>query len=108
MLQCEQLRALGDHSIEACEKPRPQNPIPRGFRIDVTEGEQAALPRPGHEHTKQSTIGQAPIQPIVVVNSDRADRGGLILIAPIRSLKFHRHLKRGAVRQRSTSRDSLI
>jgi hypothetical protein len=26
--------------------PRPHNLIPRGFRIDVPEGEQATLPHP--------------------------------------------------------------
>jgi hypothetical protein len=32
--------------------------MPRGFRIDVPEGEQATLPRPAQEYTKQRTIGQ--------------------------------------------------
>jgi hypothetical protein len=36
-------------------KPRPQNPIPCGFRIDVPE---ETLPRPSQEYTKQNTGGQ--------------------------------------------------
>jgi hypothetical protein len=39
-------------------KPRPQNPIPRGFRIDVPEGQQETLSRPSQEYTKQNTGGQ--------------------------------------------------
>jgi hypothetical protein len=60
MLQYGQLRGLADHSFEACESHARKIRSRTAFVFDVPEGEQATLPRPGQEHTKQTSIGQAP------------------------------------------------
>ena len=80
MLQCGQLRVVGDHSLDACE----------GYARKIRSHAALVL-----------MLLKVNKQPYRV-------HGNNIRNTTQFDSKFHRHLQKDAGRQRSTSRDSLI